>query len=163
MTSANADKTHCPSGHTYTEENTFLRRSRNGRGCRICRRVQGAISRRKNVATKKKYDAQRYIVSGEEMKAAHREWVKANPDKVRNIHASRRARKANLFVEVVEREVVFERDQGQCGICQEAVDSTNWHLDHIVPLAKGGEHSYANTQVAHPACNIKKGGACELQ
>jgi 5-methylcytosine-specific restriction endonuclease McrA len=26
-----------------------------------------------------------------------------------------------------------------------------------VPLALGGEHSYANTQVAHPLCNLRKG------
>jgi 5-methylcytosine-specific restriction endonuclease McrA len=31
------------------------------------------------------------------------------------------------------------------------------HLDHIVPLARGGEHSYANTQPAHPTCNRRKG------
>ena len=31
--------THCPSGHEYTPENTFLRKDRPGhRGCRACRR-----------------------------------------------------------------------------------------------------------------------------
>lgn len=30
--------------------------------------------------------------------------------------------------------------------------------DHIVPLAEGGEHSYANVQVAHVFCNRSKGG-----
>ena len=30
-------------------------------------------------------------------------------------------------------------------------------LDHIVPLAAGGAHSYANVQCAHFICNSVKG------
>lgn len=30
-------------------------------------------------------------------------------------------------------------------------------LDHIVPLSKGGEDSYDNTQATHYRCNKKKG------
>jgi 5-methylcytosine-specific restriction endonuclease McrA len=32
-----------------------------------------------------------------------------------------------------------------------------FHVDHVVPLARGGEHSYANTQPACPPCNMSKG------
>jgi 5-methylcytosine-specific restriction endonuclease McrA len=75
--------------------------------------------------------------------------------------ATRRARKRGQFVEKVYRSKVFRRDAGICGICHEAVDPLNWHLDHIQPLARGGEHSYANTQVAHPACNQRKSASWE--
>lgn len=30
-------------------------------------------------------------------------------------------------------------------------------LDHVVPLARGGEHSYRNVKLAHPLCNSRKG------
>jgi hypothetical protein len=70
--------------------------------------------------------------------------------------AVRRARKRNQFVENVYRSKVFKRDAGICGICHEAVDPLDWHLDHVRPLARGGEHSYANTQVSHPVCNQRK-------
>ena len=30
-------------------------------------------------------------------------------------------------------------------------------LDHVVPLAKGGEHSYANVKTACADCNLRKG------
>jgi 5-methylcytosine-specific restriction endonuclease McrA len=86
-------------------------------------------------------------------------WQAANPDRVRTRDATRRARKRQAFVEAVDPTVLFDRDQGRCGICGEPVDPANYHVDHIVPLCRGGKHSYANTQVAHPACNIKKGKA----
>lgn len=59
-------------------------------------------------------------------------------------------------VEHVDRQVVFERDEGICGICREPVERNDFHIDHVIPLSKGGEHSYANVQVAHPPCNLAK-------
>ncbi|MFB7285487.1 HNH endonuclease signature motif containing protein [Actinacidiphila glaucinigra] len=38
----NAAKTHCPSGHAYTPENTYVRPSTGWRACRACRRGEGA-------------------------------------------------------------------------------------------------------------------------
>lgn len=71
--------------------------------------------------------------------------------------AARRARLRNAFVENVDAQVVYERDEGICGLCDIAVDPTDYHVDHIIPLAKGGEHSYKNVQLAHPSCNLTKG------
>ena len=71
--------------------------------------------------------------------------------------ATRKARRLGSFVEVVDRGILFERDGGMCGLCHVPVDPIAWHLDHIKPLAKGGAHSYANTQVTHPSCNLRKG------
>jgi hypothetical protein len=87
--------------------------------------------------------------------ARYRKTEKAARQARKNV-AKRRARKKAQFVEDVDPAVVFERDKGICGICKEPADPTNFHVDHIRPLAKGGEHSYANTQVAHPACNCAK-------
>ena len=70
--------------------------------------------------------------------------------------ATRRARKEGAFVEDVDPAVVLKRDGGICGICREPITGA-WHVDHVVPLARGGEHSYRNTQAAHPLCNFSKG------
>jgi hypothetical protein len=86
-------------------------------------------------------------------KAAQRAWEKRNPDAQRAGWARRRARKHDAFVEDVDRLVVLD---GACGICGHDVDPLDFHVDHIVPLARGGEHSYANTQAAHPLCNHRK-------
>lgn len=61
--------------------------------------------------------------------------------------------------EVVVPLAVLERDDGVCGICGEDVDPFDFHVDHIIPCAQGGEHSYENVQLAHPGCNTKKSHA----
>jgi 5-methylcytosine-specific restriction endonuclease McrA len=56
---------------------------------------------------------------------------------------------------------VFKRDRGLCGVCLEPVDPANWHLDHVRPISRGGLHCYANVQVSHPRCNLKKATSWE--
>lgn len=71
--------------------------------------------------------------------------------------ASRRARKKGQFVERVSRSVVWNRDGGICHVCGLIANPDGWELDHVVPISRGGEHSYANTAVSHPKCNHLKG------
>lgn len=68
-----------------------------------------------------------------------------------------RAAGFDAAVEFVRRSVVWQRDEGVCGICGVAADPDDWHLDHVVSLSRGGSHTYANTQVSHPPCNVRKG------
>lgn len=81
-----------------------------------------------------------------------------------NASHKRRARIKNAFVENVDAMVVYERDNWICQLCNKSVSKILDRkivdiasLDHIIPISKGGEHSYANTQLAHLSCNIKKG------
>lgn len=78
--------------------------------------------------------------------------------------ARRRGLLAAAFVEYVDPDVLFARDGWRCHICRRRVDrrlSGNHRMgatvDHLVPLADGGAHSYANTALAHRACNSSKG------
>jgi 5-methylcytosine-specific restriction endonuclease McrA len=95
----------------------------------------------------------------EKQREATRRWRKENPDRIKQLRriaeSARRARKLNQFVEKVDPQIVFDRDQGICGICILPIEG-DFHVDHVIPLSKGGEHSYANTQSAHPLCNMQK-------
>jgi 5-methylcytosine-specific restriction endonuclease McrA len=61
--------------------------------------------------------------------------------------------------EYIDRTIVFERDEGICGICGGEADASDFHVDHVIPLSRGGEHTYTNVQVAHPLCNQRKGSS----
>lgn len=77
----------------------------------------------------------------------------------------RRVRKFGVDCEQVDRIEVFHRDGWMCRACgkatpREAVGSRRLdapELDHVVPLSKGGPHSYENTQCLCRACNRLKG------
>lgn len=98
----------------------------------------------------------RYQEKREAERERNRRYFAEHPERARVGASTRRARRRERFVENVSPLVVLERDDGVCGICGEDVDPTHFHVDHILPLSRGGEHSYANTQPAHPVCNQRK-------
>ena len=107
-----------------------------------------------------------YEENREAVRERNRQYDKANPDKVRTHSHTRRARKCGAFVETVVARQVYERDNWVCHICGRVIPDAANHqyprpnspsLDHVVALANGGEHSYANCKAAHLRCNIKKG------
>jgi 5-methylcytosine-specific restriction endonuclease McrA len=117
---------------------------------------------REEIRAKQKTYYQENEFVRETVRARTRQWRIDNPERAaanhRNKEAARRARKRNQFIEMVDHQIVWQRDNGVCGICLTLASQDEWHLDHIIPLSKGGFHSYSNTQVAHPTCNLAKGG-----
>ncbi len=93
-----------------------------------------------------------------------RRWKRENAKHVNGINQARRARKRAALIEKVDHTVVFERDGWVCQGCgilcpRDAVwPARNFPtLDHIVALANGGKHSYANAQTLCRICNSSKG------
>lgn len=76
----------------------------------------------------------------------------------------RKALVRGVSVEAVDPFKVFDRDRWVCQLCgtktpkvKRGTYSDNApELDHILPLSKGGEHSYINTQCACRKCNSEK-------
>lgn len=76
-----------------------------------------------------------------------------------------RARMRNVKVETVDAMKVFKRDGWHCQLCGKKLNQKHKgtikdsapELDHIIPLSKGGEHSYRNTQCSCRKCNQEKG------
>ena len=76
--------------------------------------------------------------------------------------ARRRVARLGNGTEFIDRSVVFERDGWMCGLCDEPVDrSLKWpdprsvSLDHVVPISRGGTHTYDNVQCSHLDCNVR--------
>jgi 5-methylcytosine-specific restriction endonuclease McrA len=56
-----------------------------------------------------------------------------------------------------QRARIFERDEGRCSYCGERFDPEELTLDHVQPVARGGDHSDGNLVTACTACNTRKG------
>lgn len=71
-----------------------------------------------------------------------------------------------------QRAEIFMRDKWICGICRRKVDPDLRYpdpmapsLDHVVPVAEGGDHEPANLRLTHLHCNVSrrdKGGNEQL-
>lgn len=105
---------------------------------------------------KSAWDRASYARHADARKRRTRNYALANTEKARAWRRDYKAKKRSAFVESVMAEIVYDRDLGLCQICGLPVEAGEFHLDHRVPISRGGEHSYANCQTSHAVCNIRK-------
>jgi hypothetical protein len=75
----------------------------------------------------------------------------------KKVSDARRRTVVGAAIERVSHAVVARRDSWCCAICGGPVTRQNWSLDHVVPLSKGGSHTYGNVVLAHALCNARRG------
>ncbi len=81
-----------------------------------------------------------------------------------NVNPKQKKRRAKILRgETITRQDVFEFFDWMCIICGEEIDSglafpdpMSASLDHIIPLAHGGTHTWDNVAPAHLLCNTNK-------
>ncbi len=56
-----------------------------------------------------------------------------------------------------DRMEVLKKSDGVCYHCGCALPS-NWHIDHLVPVVRGGLSPLENLVASCPPCNLRKGG-----
>jgi 5-methylcytosine-specific restriction endonuclease McrA len=95
-------------------------------------------------------------------------WRKNNPEKYREYDRKRRALKRENLYEPYNENQVLERYGSSCHICNKKIDLSakrsagafGWHnslhIDHVVPISKGGEDTLNNVRPSHAICNLKK-------
>lgn len=123
----------------------------------------------KNKAKSRKW----YLENQELVKQQSAEWVKQNPERNREIKRQvshrRRVRKQNGISEFYTEIQVLELYGTDCHICNEPIDlnaprtikKEGWklglHIDHLIPISKGGNDTLENVRPSHGICNVKKG------
>lgn len=84
-------------------------------------------------------------------------WEAANPEARRVINQNRRARKrangGRLSPGLASK--LFKLQRGKCACCGKPL-GTDYHLDHIMPLALGGQNADSNMQLLTATCNLQK-------
>lgn len=97
-----------------------------------------------------------YYKNLEKVRQRGRDWARNNPDKNAARAAQHRAKKRNSGgrgISVDDRALVLISTLGLCSYCGERKDLV---LDHIVPLARNGEHDVENAAPACDGCNSQK-------
>lgn len=86
-----------------------------------------------------------------------RRWNKKNPDKVRAYTLNGVARRRNAEGKYTPADIVqLYKDQGgHCAYCGIGLCG-EYHVDHMVPLTKGGSNWPDNLALACPTCNMSK-------
>lgn len=86
-----------------------------------------------------------------------RDWAKRNPLSMRAIVAKRRALIRGNGGSYKASDVVnlMQAQHGICNICCSTLD--DYHVDHVIPLSRGGINEASNLQLLCPTCNRSKG------
>ena len=88
-------------------------------------------------------------------------WALNNPDKKRAKHSLRRARvkKVNDIKTLADRKQLV--DLFKQALKREEETGYGWHVDHTIPITKGGRHCLTNLQVVPASWNLSKGNRHE--
>lgn len=91
-------------------------------------------------------------------RAYGREWRRANLHRLVVKEQRRRARikgvGGNLSPDIHARLMTLQRCK--CAICRVSLKEVRPHLDHVMPIAKGGTNTDDNAQLLCPTCNLTK-------
>jgi 5-methylcytosine-specific restriction endonuclease McrA len=130
----------------------------------IKRRILYAKNAENNRDKRKKY----YALNSEKEKAYQRKHKKENPHLKRESERRRRANRFSNGFEYYKESEVLNLYGPICHICNVDIDlfaprlagASGWevglHIDHVVPLSKGGSDTLDNVRPAHGSCNVKK-------
>ena len=90
------------------------------------------------------------------LRQAEEEAARARADRPGEHQRRRRARKAAVPHEPYTRQEVFDRDGGRCYMCDRRLPP-GWHVEHVIPIARGGADTLDNVRASCPRCNLRKG------
>ena len=97
-----------------------------------------------------------------------RRWYSKNRDRVYSNLLKRRSLKFNVRFRGVKRLDILNRDNWTCKECGVQVhdgninDKLKAHIDHIIPISKGGDSTPENLQVLCRTCNLSKRDRTDL-
>jgi len=142
------------------------------RDCRVCHRKRSIAWNKENPEKRlkiiaryhEKYpekQAARYIKYYAENKEKHKAgiyaWRANNIEAARiivhNYRARKRANSGTLSKGLAEK--LYKLQRGKCACCKQPLGD-DYHMDHIMPIVRGGTNTDGNIQLLRAQCNMQK-------
>lgn len=110
----------------------------------------------------------RYTTKKEEVLKNQKNYRKDNPEKLRSHSRRYRAAILNNGVQKYTEQEVLSTYGTACSVCTTEIDMTaprrtgrpGWenglHIDHLIPISKGGPDTLENVRPTHAKCNLEK-------
>lgn len=113
--------------------------------------------RRNNAELARSHRRAAYIRRKTKENADAKAWKTKNQEKVRSYDRNRKATKAGAGGTHTGNDVsdIYRLQKGKCAYCKVGLFD-KYHVDHIVPLAKGGTNGRRNLQLTCEPCNLHK-------
>ena len=136
--------------------------------CKICWNAANKDWKKLNTDHVKSYQAKYRLENAQKKKASQISWReknrekenaqrRENPEKYRIHTHNRRALLKSLGKLTPGISIkLFELQKGKCACCKKPL-GTDYHMDHIIPLALGGTNTDENIQLLRAKCNKQKG------
>lgn len=116
--------------------------------------------RQKNADWKRRYNAEYTRSNPNKVRIWSKKWANKNPGKIKAYDVNRRARELGSVInaEAVKQFFAWIKNQDYvtCTYCGCYITGKSVHIDHIVPLSRGGTHDPHNFAVSCPHCNQSK-------
>ena len=106
----------------------------------------------------KKHGRKRYEKNKEKIIGQVLKWRNENKESVKIYARATAAKRRSAAGAYTKKDVqdILEKQKHKCAYCKKSVKD-GYHVDHVVPLARGGTNWPDNLQILCPFCNLSKG------
>lgn len=112
----------------------------------------------RNIDERRRKAAEYRVGNRAELRASYRKFYKENKERLRPKRkaAAARRRCADGVMTAADIRTLLRLQRSKCAICKASVLTTGYHVDHIMPIARGGTNHRENLQILCPSCNLSK-------
>jgi 5-methylcytosine-specific restriction endonuclease McrA len=119
--------------------------------------------RAKGKGSSQEYLRQYYIANKSHLSEVGKRYYETHKEEYNSYSRARRARVRSVPGRHTKAQILelFERQKHRCATCKAKIskksgDPKKYHVDHVVPIIKGGSNGMENIQLLCEPCNLRK-------